>query len=150
MKNEAIVDHLKDRKGVRMFEPEDVPLGHRTTSTLSSVEKRDDYKAYMAFVKDANNHDEVAKTRQWLDSKVKDKNHIAQTGGAAGPLDGWYQLILDDSGVEEAKQYPGIEFVEEDWEMENQWLVPGTTEKTANTTENHDVWVKRADVKWAK
>lgn len=50
-------------------------------------------------------------------------------------------MILGKYGVEEAKKYPGIEFMEKELDMENQLAISSTTRETVETTESHDVWL---------
>jgi hypothetical protein len=98
-------------------------------------------------VEDPSNVEEVKKTREWLDSKVQDKSLIEEI--LSVPKRGqdwnnklvmaWARLTLDDAGVEEAKQQPGIKEVKENHKMASLSNVKSRDE------EDPDTWIA-----WAK
>jgi hypothetical protein len=74
-----------------------------------------------ALARDPSNKAEVSRTREWLDKMVKNKRIVSELRefpepGTGADSDnrktvGWYALISDDIGVEEAMCQPGIQLI---------------------------------------
>lgn len=122
LKDSVSQDLLNNHKGIRLVGLENSPLGQR------SIDSRQEEKpsAWIAFAKDPVNKDELKKSREWLDSKVKDPKQIGTMNKYSFEMENlgeklgiiaWGNLTLDDAGVAEAKKYPGFSAVEEDWDI---------------------------------
>jgi hypothetical protein len=121
LKEDGSIEDLTSHPGIRRFELQD------TSSDLQQIYARqeEEPKNWIAYVEDPSNVKEVKKTREWLDSKVQDKSLIEEIlsvpkGGEDWNnrlLTAWAGLTLNDAGVEEAKQQPGIKEVKENHKM---------------------------------
>ncbi|KAF2873587.1 peptidase S8/S53 domain-containing protein [Massariosphaeria phaeospora] len=147
--DEASTEKLKGHKGIRMFEPEDSPLG------LRSIERREDEEptTWLVWATDPNNIEQVNETRSWLDSKVKDPERTSEWLTLRDPkewdkqrlVEAWGSLTLDEKGVEEAKKHPGIKSV-----IENMKFVHFTSSSRFKYRGSGDLKARAPDLEWTK
>jgi hypothetical protein len=111
LKNETLIESVKEHEGVRLLEPEDSPLG------LRSVAKREEEepKTWMLLLKDPYNKEVANDIRRWLEARVKDMDILpmpttlrpGEDPSERGVM-GFGSLHLDDADREEAKKLPGV------------------------------------------
>jgi len=112
LKAEASTEEIEGHKGIRHLELQKTPPNPQPVQLRQKRRAR----AWVAWATDANNREEMNKTREWLDSKAKDKSLITEKETLrikAGDREdrnirAWSELDFDDEGAEEAKKQPGI------------------------------------------
>jgi hypothetical protein len=117
LKAETSTEEIERHKGIRHLELQ------KTPPDPQPVQLRQERRArtWMAWATDPNNKEEVNKTREWLDSKVKDKSLITErktprikaSDREDRNVRAWSELDFDDEGTEEVKKQPGISSIEE-------------------------------------
>jgi hypothetical protein len=173
LKKAASIKDLENHSGVQGFELQHDPSnvqqvearqgdGNSETLTIgakfSNNWEGEDPDTWIAWAKDPYNWEEVNKTREWLDSNVKDKHDIQEIlrGPDKGeswdnrPVLGWTRLIMDDAGVEEAKKQPGITEVHPNNRLIALRAIPPMNASVPRKIETVTTKVKRAPLEWKK
>jgi hypothetical protein len=150
MRNSASTQILKDREGISSFEVDDQSLEDRAVRS-----RQDDMTVYWeALARDPSNKAEVRQTREWLDKTVKNKTIVSELKelpepGTGADWDnrntvGWYALILDDIGAEEAKRQPGIQLIEKSGTQVDFGTTTAAIKRSTNNLS------KRVPLEWTK
>lgn len=143
--NESHVEEIHKREEIDKVQEIDEELYRRGPA--------EPQKKWLVVAKDPMNKEQLASTKQWLDSKVVDRNVRIwdYTKKKTGGLIFWGGVTLDDAGVEEARKREDVSEVVRDYDPEGTRAVlaqePNTTEPIAKRSKQ---MAKRADLKWVK
>jgi hypothetical protein len=173
LKEAACTKDLESHPGIQGFELQDTSSNVQQTNARQEEEdpcprtagakpsnnwEGEDPDTWLAWAKDPFNWEEVNKTREWLDSNVKDKTLIFQILRVPDEGEswdnqfilGWYHLILDDAGVEEAKKQPGIAEIEVNHRLIGLKAIPPMNAIALHGIGSAAKKVKRAPLDWKK
>ncbi|KAF2874176.1 hypothetical protein BDV95DRAFT_604372 [Massariosphaeria phaeospora] len=133
LENDSVAAQLKAYEGVKTVEPDKWTPDEKPTAPDVSKRQSSPPKSWIAFATDSQNKKERNATREWLGTKVIDKNKkIARVGDRKGGTSFWGRLTLDDAGVKEAREYPGIRAVEPDRRREGSTALSDPKELTSD------------------
>ncbi|KAF2125230.1 subtilisin-like protein [Dothidotthia symphoricarpi CBS 119687] len=117
----------------------------------TQMKPRDGGITYMAWAKNSDNLDEIMETNRFLNNTVVDKSErINFCKPRPGKRLLWGSLTLDDAALKKVQEYPGIERVLVEPDVDEDFVIPSINESVSTGWFADAIQAKRSTSDWKK